>query len=121
MQVAFTTSSGAVVDGNFKAADNFSIWDVNQDEAYYVTTLWVKEQGKSAEDRIALRAEMLKGCAIVCAAKISGPSVARLVAQNIHPLRVSEPTPIEDIIDRLQMVLRGTPAPWLRKAAMQLS
>ena len=38
-----------------------------------------------------------------------------MVASKIHPIKVSSPEPILDILDKLQEVLKGTPPPWLRK------
>jgi len=38
-----------------------------------------------------------------------------VVAQNIHPMKVAEPEPIEGMLAKLQDVLKGTPPPWLRK------
>ena len=39
-----------------------------------------------------------------------------MVAQRIHPVKVSSPEPILDVLEKLQAVLAGTPPPWLRKA-----
>ena len=49
-------------------------------------------------------------------AAIGGSGAARVVAQKIHPIKVPQPEPILDILDKLQDVLKGTPPPWLRKA-----
>jgi nitrogen fixation protein NifX len=35
---------------------------------------------------------------------------------KIHPIKVPQPELIKDILDKLQVVLKGTPPPWLRKA-----
>ena len=45
-----------------------------------------------------------------------GLGAARVVAQKIHPIKVPQPEPILDILEKLQEVLKGTPPPWLRKA-----
>jgi len=39
-----------------------------------------------------------------------------VVAAKIHPIKVPQPEPIAEILDKLQVVLQGTPPPWLRKA-----
>ena len=49
-------------------------------------------------------------------AAIGGSGAARVVALKIHPIKVPQPEGIEDILGRLQQVLKGTPPPWLRKA-----
>jgi nitrogen fixation protein NifX len=42
-----------------------------------------------------------------------------VVASKIHPVKVTQPEPILDILDKLQGVLQGTPPPWLRKALLK--
>jgi nitrogen fixation protein NifX len=44
---------------------------------------------------------------------------ARVVAKNIHPVKVAQPEDIVAILGKLQTVLAGTPPPWLRKALMK--
>ena len=47
---------------------------------------------------------------------IGGSGAARVVAKNIHPVKVAETQLIEDTLQQLQKVLAGNPPPWLRKA-----
>jgi nitrogen fixation protein NifX len=51
--------------------------------------------------------------------QIGGPAAARLVQRNIHPLKVSEGTPIEGELQRFQTMLKGNPPPWLRKLLIE--
>ncbi|MFA7061255.1 MAG: NifB/NifX family molybdenum-iron cluster-binding protein [Pedobacter sp.] len=119
MIVAFTTSRGTTVDQNFKKASSFSIWDINPDGSYYVQSVTVKDDADTEEDRILLRANALIGCTIVCAQEINGPATAKLISRNIHPIKTVKPTSVEAIIEKLQNVLRGAPAPWLRKTCLK--
>jgi len=116
MKVAFTTSTGVEVDQNFRKSTSYTVWDIGPDEAYYVTTVRIADDTGCEDDRIALRVKALSGCSIVCAKEINGPSTAKLVAGSIHPFKTGVSTSVEEIIDRLKNVLRGTPAPWIRKA-----
>jgi nitrogen fixation protein NifX len=52
-------------------------------------------------------------------AAIGGSGAARVVASKIHPIKVNEPEAIDTILDKLQLVLAGTPPPWLRKAMLK--
>lgn len=119
MKVAFTTSTGTEIDLNFRMSDSFAIWDVNPDGAFYVTTVAVKGDAGTKEDGLAARADAIGDCAIVCAREIGGPAAAKLIARSIHPLRTGVNTPVEVIIGKLQQVLRGKPAPWMRKAQIR--
>jgi nitrogen fixation protein NifX len=119
MKVAFTTSKGTVVDSNFRKVDSFSIWDIGPHESYYVTTVFIKDDANDEDDKIAARAEAVKGCAIVCTKQINGPATAKLVTRNIHPMKTGEDVSVSGIIEKLQDVLKGAPAPWIRKAHMK--
>ena len=68
------------------------------------------------EDKLGPKLEAIRDCAILYVAAIGGSGAARVVARNIHPVKVAETQAIEAILLRLQTVLAGTPPPWLRKA-----
>jgi len=68
------------------------------------------------EDRTAARANAVSGCAIVCTVQIGGPAAAKLVARKIHPMKTGTEVPIAEMVSKLQLVLKGSPPPWLRKA-----
>ena len=73
-----------------------------------------KEDGN--EDKLAPKIAAIKDCAILYVAAIGGSGAARVVANNIHPMKVNEPEQISDLLLKLEDVLKGTPPPWLRKA-----
>ena len=74
----------------------------------------LKEDGN--EDKLAPKIEAIKDCAILYVAAIGGSGAARVVANNIHPMKVNQPEEITDLLAKLEDVLKGTPPPWLRKA-----
>ncbi|HNL24781.1 MAG TPA: nitrogen fixation protein NifX, partial [Pseudomonadales bacterium] len=67
------------------------------------------------EDKLAPKIEAIKDCAILYVAAIGGSGAARVVAHNIHPIKVAQPEPIAELLEKLRDVLAGTPPPWLRK------
>ena len=58
------------------------------------------------EDKLAPKIEAIKDCAILYVAAIGGSGAARVVANNIHPMKVSQPEAIEELLDKLQDVLQ---------------
>ncbi len=118
MKVAFATEDGRHIDAHFGWAKSIAIYDVTPDALQFVTTVefagTLQEDGN--EDKLGPKLEAIKDCAILYIAAIGGSGAARVVAKNIHPVKVAETQTIEDILLRLQDVLRGTPPPWLRKA-----
>ncbi|WP_067734401.1 nitrogen fixation protein NifX [Novosphingobium naphthalenivorans] len=117
MKVAFATQDLERIDAHFGWAKNIAIydltpegWSLDRVEAF---TGDLKEDGD--EDKLAPKLDALKGVSILVVAAIGGSGAARVVAQNIHPMKVPEPEPIEGMLEKLRQVLNGTPPPWLRK------
>ncbi|WP_315756230.1 MULTISPECIES: nitrogen fixation protein NifX [unclassified Bradyrhizobium] len=118
MKVAFATQDLKRVDAHFGWAKNIAIYDVDTAGHRFVETVEfdgdLKEDGN--EDKLAPKIEAIKDCAILYVAAIGGSGAARVVANNIHPMKVNQPEEISDLLGKLQAVLAGTPPPWLRKA-----
>ncbi|GAB4358603.1 MAG: nitrogen fixation protein NifX [Oricola sp.] len=121
MKVAFATQDLKRVDAHFGWARNIAIYDLEPDGHKFLEAIEfdgdLKEDGD--EDKLAPKLEAIKDCAILVVAAIGGSGAARVVAQNIHPMKVNGPEPIDEFLDRLQDVLKGTPPPWLRKVMMK--
>ena len=116
MKVAFTSTTGEIIDEHFGQSTGFHVWEIGPDEAHFITTVGVIATGEDEEDRIAARANCLTDCAIVYTMQIGGPAAAKLVAKRIHPMKTGTAVPVAEIVGKLQEVLRGNPPPWLRKA-----
>lgn len=117
MKIAFATQDLVRVDAHFGWARNIAIYDLDT-EGHKLDQVVefegdLKEDGD--EDKLAPKLEAIKDCAILYVAAIGGSGAARVVAQNIHPIKVNQPEPIEELLDRIQGVLKGNPPPWLRK------
>lgn len=121
MKVAFATQDLKLVDAHFGWAKNIAIYDVSPDESRFLEAVQfdgdLQEDGN--EDKLLPKLEAIKDCAILYVAAIGGSGAARVVAKNIHPIKVHEPEEIAGILDKLQGVLRGTPPPWLRKVMLK--
>ena len=121
MKVAFSTQDLQRVDAHFGWAKNIAVYDVRADGYDFIKTFTfegdLKEDGD--EDKLAPKIEAISDCAILYVAAIGGSGAARVVAKKIHPIKVSQPEVIMDILDKLQDVLKGTPPPWLRKALLK--
>jgi nitrogen fixation protein NifX len=117
MKVAFATQDLERVDAHFGWAKNIAIYDLTPDSYSFVEAVQfagdLQEDGN--EDKLQPKLEAIKDCAILYVAAIGGSGAARVVAQNIHPMKVPQPEKITDLIEKLQVVLRGSPPPWLRK------
>ncbi len=116
MTVAFTSSTGEMIDQHFGQTESFTVWEIGPFDAYSVGTVQVERRGGDEEDKIAARAAVLNDCAIVYTMQIGGPAAAKLVAQKIQPMKTNTEVPVAEIVTKLQEVLQGNPPPWLKKA-----
>lgn len=121
LRVAFATQDMHTLDAHFAGARNFAIYDVSPDGHQFISA--VRFDGTSGEDgihddhndRLLPRLQALDGCALLFVLAIGGPAAARVVSARIHPVKLPAPEPIGDILARLQVMLNGTPPPWLRR------
>jgi len=116
MKVAFTSTTGEMIDEHFGMAKHFQIWEIGPEASSLVETITIGQHGDDEEDKIAARANALKECAIVYTMAIGGPAAAKLVALKIHPMKTNTPVSLSEMVGKLQEVLKGNPPPWLRKA-----
>jgi len=118
MKVAFATQDLKRVDAHFGWAKSIAIYEISPEDYHFVEAVQfegdLKEDGN--EDKLAAKIEAIKDCAILYVAAIGGSGAARVVANNVHPMKVNQPEEITDLLDKLKAVLNGTPPPWLRKA-----
>ncbi|MCP1839059.1 nitrogen fixation protein NifX [Bradyrhizobium sp. USDA 4524] len=118
MKVAFATQDLRQVDAHFGWAKNIAIYDVAPSGHVFLKAVEfegdLKEDGN--DDKLAPKIEAIKDCAILYVAAIGGAGAARVVANNIHPIKVNKPENILVLLEKLEQVLKGTPPPWLRKA-----
>ncbi len=117
MKVAIAKHDLKRVDEHIGRANNNTIYD-HEPEGFELDQVVafegdLKEDGD--EDKLAPKLDAIKDCAILYVAAIGGSGAARVVAQNIHPMKVNEPEAIESLLVKLQDVLKGNPPPWLRK------
>lgn len=121
MKIAFATQDMKRVDAHFGWAKNIAIYQVSPTGHHFLEAVQfdgdLQEDGN--EDKLAPKLEVIKDCAILYVAAIGGSGAARVVAHNIHPVKVNQPEPIAEILEKLQGVLSGTPPPWLRKAMLK--
>ena len=118
MKIAFSTQDKERVDAHFGWAKHILVYEISATGHSFVESFdfgdKLEEDGD--EDKLAPKLAAIHDCAIVYVAAIGGSAAARVVATKIHPIKVSQPEPIAEILDKLQLVLQGAPPPWLRKA-----
>jgi nitrogen fixation protein NifX len=121
MKIAFATQDLKRVDAHFGWAKNIMIYEIGPEGHRFLESIEfdgdLKEDGN--EDKLAPKIEAIKDCAILYVAAIGGSGAARVVANNIFPMKVNVPEAIDDLLIKLEDVLKGAPPPWLRKALLK--
>ncbi len=118
MKIAFSTQDKESVNAHFGWAKHILVYELDANGHRFVQSFEFgdKLEEDGDEDKLAPKLAVIHDCAIVYVAAIGGSAAARVVAAKIHPIKVPQPEPITEILDKLQVVLQGTPPPWLRKA-----
>jgi nitrogen fixation protein NifX len=121
MKIAFATQDQQRVDAHFGWAKFLAVYELDAEGHCHVQTFPFGEDlaEDGNEDKLAPKLAAIADCAIVYVAAIGGSAAARVVAAKIHPIKVTQPEPIAELLDKMQEVLKGTPPPWLRKALMK--
>jgi len=121
MKIAFATQDQQRVDAHFGWARHLAVYEVDVDGHRHLQTFPFGEDlaEDGNEDKLAPKLAAIHDCAIVYVAAIGGSAAARVVASKIHPIKVTQPEPIAELLDKMQVVLKGTPPPWLRKALLK--
>ena len=116
LTAAFATADGVHVDAHFGRCARFDIYDITAEGTQLRETRSIATGEADNEDhRVRERLDALAGCALLCVASIGPAAAARVVNARVHPLKTAPSTTIASVLDRLQVVLQGTPPPWLRK------
>jgi len=123
IKIAFCTTDMETVNQHFGRADKVAIYEVD-DKAYNLSE--VREfvpinPDKDHQVDTETKAQALNDCAILYVAEIGGPASAHVIKNKIHPVKVTEPVAIKDVLENLKTTLAGNPAPWLKKAMLKTS
>lgn len=118
MRVAFATKSLDMVDDHFGHARTMAVYEVDEGGYRFLELRKFEEVPDEEYDKINSKIEGIKDCAIVYVIAIGATAAARVVKAKIHPVKVKEETPIEELLQRLVETLRTNPPPWLKKAML---
>jgi len=118
MKVAFATKSLDKVDDHFGHAKTLAIYEVDETGYRFLEYRHFEDVPDEEYDKINQKVERIKDCAIVYVIAIGATAAARVVKAKIHPVKVNEPTPIENILQKLVHTLKTNPPPWLKKALL---
>lgn len=121
LRVAIATNDLENLNAHFGSAKKFAVYDVTTTGVKFIEALAfddvTAQSGKhdDIDDKITPKVEALRGCALLFALAIGGPSAAKIVKAGVHPIKRKDAEPITSVLEQTQEMLQGTPPPFLRK------
>lgn len=117
IKIAFATTDMETVNQHFGSAKSFAVYAVNMDESELLEAAQFGNLAQDGnEDKLAVKIQMLDGCAAVYCQAIGASAVNQLMSHGIQPVKVHEGSKIRDLIVDLQNELKAGPSSWLAKA-----
>lgn len=140
LRVAVTTDSLVKCDANFVAAKQMVFYDVSADDSEFVDVVHFSRGGKKGPggglgmanggrcvmedmgdddgtgfDPIVERVEALRDCSILMTSGISDLAAVRVQDASVFPVKSEREREIDEVIDAVQIMLRGNPPLWVRR------
>lgn len=117
LKIAFATSDMTTVNQHFGSAKSFALYAVNQDETQLLEAAQFGTLAQDGnEDKLAIKINLLEGCAAVYCQAIGASAINQLILKGIQPVKVHEGSKINDLLTDLQQELKAGPSSWLAKA-----
>lgn len=114
LRVAFATKDMEEINAHFGGAKEFVVYNVSKDGYEVSEVIKTDSADPEDDDKTDYRVRALKGVNIMYCESIGGTAAAKVIRAGIHPMKVNEPTPIEDILKTLVTMINGNPPPWIK-------
>ncbi len=114
IRVACASNGGERLDGHFGSCRRFLIYQVAAGAQRLVDVREV-DDSQAADDKNAHRASLIEDCQVLFVASIGGPAAAKVVKQDIHPIKVPQGGGARDQVTVLAGLLADQAPPWLAK------
>ncbi|MGD9969561.1 MAG: nitrogen fixation protein NifX [Sulfuricurvum sp.] len=115
LKVAFATKDMEEINAHFGGAKEFVVYSVSKDGFSLVEVIRTDTSEVEEDDKTDFRVRALEGVKIMYCESIGGTAAAKVIRAGIHPMKVSEPTLIEDVLKNLVAMINGNPPPWVKR------
>jgi len=115
IKVAFATKDMEEINAHFGGAKEFVVYNVSKDGFGLSEVIKTDTSDLEDDDKTEFRVRALKGINIMYVESIGGTAAAKVIRAGIHPMKVSEPTLIEDVLKSLVAMINGNPPPWVKR------
>ncbi len=115
IRVAIASNNGEQLDGHFGSCARFLIYQVGSDAARLMAIRATHASPDKRQDKNAWRAELIADCDVLCVVSIGGPAAAKVIKQDVHPIKYPNGGDAVSVLGELQQVLASKPPPWLAR------
>ncbi len=115
LRAAFASSDGLQVDGHFGQSKLFFIYAFDDRQPFLYQVRRYRDLPDAPEEGNEARARLISDCHLLFCEAIGGPAAARVIRNNIHPIKINPPMSIGQQLQALQTMLAGRLPPWLAK------
>lgn len=115
IRVAIASNNGEQLDGHFGSCARFLVYQLNAEEIRLIAIRPTHTQAELDEDKNSFRARLLEDCHVLCVVSIGGPAAAKVVKQDIHPIKYPNGGVAPEVLTELQQVIASKPPPWLAR------
>ncbi|TDA63199.1 nitrogen fixation protein NifX [Sulfuricurvum sp. IAE1] len=115
MKVAFATKDMEEINAHFGGAREFVVYNVSKEGFSLCEVIKTDTTGIEDDDKTDFRVRALRGVNIMYCESIGGTAAAKVIRAGIHPMKVNEPTLIEDILKSLVAMINSNPPPWIKR------
>ncbi len=115
MKVAFASKDMEEINAHFGGAKEFVVYNVSKEGFELCEVIKTDTTNLEDDDKTDFRVRALKGVSIMYSESIGGTAAAKVIRAGIHPMKVSEPTLIEDVLKSLVAMINGNPPPWVKQ------
>jgi nitrogen fixation protein NifX len=121
LRVAIATQDGKQMNAHFGSARRFVIFEVTKATSRFLETVSFDavtgESGEHREDApLGAKVDAIRGCNLLFVLAIGASAASKVISARIHPVKLADPEPVEQVIAKVQELMNGTPPPWLRRA-----
>lgn len=114
IRVAVASNTKEDIDGHFGSCTRFLIYQVSSSETRLID-IRTPAAVSASDDKNAHRAALIRDCDVLFVNSIGGPPAAKVVREDIHPIKFPNGGGARDELGKLQTVLDTNPPPWLAR------
>jgi nitrogen fixation protein NifX len=121
LRVAIATQDGKSMNAHFGSARRFVVFEVTPTSSRFLETISFDavtgESGEHREDApLGVKVDAIRGCNLLFVLAIGASAASKVINARIHPVKLAEAEPVEQVISKVQELLNSEPPPWLRRA-----